>query len=486
MPVDDAPTRRPYWLLAVVAALILSPPTWAAIALFAGAVAVTLAGGIRRAMAQRAAEAQAAGSSGATVLGRDGHGRPVILRDEQLAAHGLILGASGSGKTTTLLTILSDHIRRGRPVIAIDMKGSPAFTRQLEAAAVAAGRPFRLWTLDGPGRWNPLQHGNATELKDKLIATERFTEPHYQRAAERYVQVALLALRELHPGVPPTLSEVVDAMEPARLLTLARELPFARTERIEQYVAGLTRDQLSAVRGLGTRLAIVSESHVGQFLEPATGGRGENDTIDVRRAMERGEVVCFSLNSSSYGTLASQVGALVVQDLIAAVGGRLEAGSGWPVPPERQATLAIDEFSALGGPQVIGLVARSREAGMPLLLCTQEFADLERAAPGLRDQISGSTAVKLIHRQDVPASALTVAQMAGTVRRWEETQLTGTLLSGAPTGRGSRRLVEQYVVHPNEVKTLRTGEAVVISKTPRARVAKVRVMPPRARDGFER
>ena len=47
--------------------------------------------------------------------------------------------------------------------------------------------------------WNPLAHGNATELKDKLIATERFTEPHYQRAAERYLQTAIQVLARAHP-----------------------------------------------------------------------------------------------------------------------------------------------------------------------------------------------------------------------------------------------------------------------------------------------
>ena len=122
------------------------------------------------------------------MLGADERGRLVRLGDDELSAHGLILGASGAGKTTTLLTILTDQIRRGRPVVAIDMKGSPAFVRVLAESAAAAGRPITVWTLDGGAHWNPLAHGNATELKDKLIATERFTEPHYQRAAERYIQ----------------------------------------------------------------------------------------------------------------------------------------------------------------------------------------------------------------------------------------------------------------------------------------------------------
>jgi hypothetical protein len=486
------PVRRPYWLLAVFGVLLLSPPVWATVALTATAVALTLAGGLRRAAAERepgAGDGRGAGAGtrragDVTVLGVDREGREVLVSDEQLAAHGLILGASGSGKTTTLLSILGDHVRRGRPVIAIDMKGSPAFANELAAAARAAGRPFRMWTLDGPGFWNPLQHGNATELKDKLIATERFTEPHYQRAAERYVQTALQVLAELHPGRPMTLSGVVDAMDPRRLAGLARKLPGERAVRVQDYLSTLTPDQLSAVRGFGTRLAIISESHVGRYLSPpagdvssAAGLRG--DAIDLRRALEGDEVVLFSLNSGSYGKLAAQIGALVVIDLVAACGDRLARNGGAAVSGELRAILAIDEFSAMEGDLVGKLFVRARESGLGTLLATQEMADMDRAAPGLREQIVGSTAIKLIHRQEVPASALSVAQMAGTVKRWERSErYGGPVLGPNPYGGGTRRLVEEFRVHPNVIKTLQTGEAVVISKTPQTSVRRIYVRPP--------
>src|SRR5207244_10832888 len=144
---------------------------------------------------------------------------------------------------------------------------------------------------------NPLAHGNATELKDKLIATERFTEPHYQRAAERYVQSVLQVLEASHPERPPTLSEVVGLMDPHRLAGSLRGIPRAHAERVQDYLAGLTPDQLSAVRGLQTRLAIITESHTGRYLEPS----GEAADVDVRSALSGGEVVLFSLNSSTYG-----------------------------------------------------------------------------------------------------------------------------------------------------------------------------------------
>ena len=83
----------------------------------------------RGVIGRRALRAQPPGAGGADpatiVLGRDQAGRQVALSDRQLEAHALIVGASGAGKTTTLQTILAQQIARGRPVVAIDMKGSP-------------------------------------------------------------------------------------------------------------------------------------------------------------------------------------------------------------------------------------------------------------------------------------------------------------------------------------------------------------------------
>ena len=468
---------RRYWVLLAFAGLMAAPSPIAVPALVAAVAAVSavrlarFAAGVRA----RAREAKAAGAQ-AVLLGRERRERPVLLTDHQLSTHGLVLGASGSGKSTTLLRILSEHIARGSPVVAIDLKGSPAFARVLAQAAVAAGRPFRLWTPDGPCAWNPLAHGNATELKDKLIGTERFTEPHYQRAAERYVQTVLQVLEHAHPGRAPTLEEVVRLLEPHRLASMLRRAPRPLAVRVQDYVAELTPDQLSAIRGLGTRLAVITESHLGRHLVP----RGTEPQIDLRAALAGPDVVLFSLNSSSYGKLAAQIGTMAIQDLVSAAGRRLTAQADDRGTP--RAIVALDEFSALGGDQVLALLARGREAGVSVLVATQELADLDRAAPGLREQIIGNTAVKIVHRQDVPASAQTVAQMVGTERVWEETrQIGGPLHGGLETGRGTRRVVEQFVVHPNTIKTLQTGQALVITKLPETRARLAAVTPPEVR-----
>jgi type IV secretory pathway TraG/TraD family ATPase VirD4 len=465
------PRRRPWWLLPLVGVVLSSPPPWLVAAAFGAAIAATVWIESRgRTIATKAGD-RARLAAGAVRVGTDRAGHPIDLSVRQLAAHALIVGASGAGKSTTMLTILGDHIGHGGPVVAIDLKGSPAFAASLGAAAQAAGRGIRVWSPDGPSHWNPLAHGNATELKDKLMSTERFSEPHYQRAAERYVQTAIQVLHAVSPERPPTLAGVVALLDSRRMSSALDSAPSPFADRVRDYLGGLTRDQQSAVRGLASRLAVITESHTGAFLE----GPAE---IDVRAALAPGaEVVLFSLNSSRYGKLAAQLGTLAVQDLVSAAGERLEAGSGAP------AIVAIDEFSALASDNVLALLARGREAGMSVLLATQELADLDRAGRGFRDQVLGNTAVKIAHRQDVPASARTVAELIGTHRVTEQTRhvrrhpLLGNVYAGA-----TRREVERWLVDPNEIKSLATGQAVLISKIPSPTAWRLQVRPPVRQD----
>ena len=138
---------------------------------------------------------------------------------------------------------------------------------------------------------------------------------------------------------------------------------------------------------------------------------------------------------------------------------------------------------------MLALLARGREAGVGVLLATQELADLDRAGRGLRDQILGNTALKIAHRQDVPESAAAVARLAGTDARLGAAATsvgpaTGGLGGGVST---SARLVDRYRVEPEQVSTMGTGEALVVIKSPRAsaQITRIRRQPPAQRSVAE-
>jgi hypothetical protein len=89
--------------------------------------------------------------------------------------------------------------------------------------------------------------------------------------------------------------------------------------------------------------------------------------------------------------------------------------------------------------------------------------------PMLADQVLGNVTTLIAHRQVVPQSAETLAGVMGTRLTWEHTDRTETFLGiGAPTGHGTRTPSREFVVHPDAIKRLRTGQAAVTSPGQRA------------------
>lgn len=409
---------------------------------------------------------------GEFLLGYGARSRPVSLRlGGESGRHGLLLGASGSGKSNALTWGLARHIEAGYGAVVIDMKGDQVLAKRLEREAEASCVDFYRWTLDGGDRWNPLARGNRSELKDKLIATEQFSERHYQAMYERYLLNLFRALENRQDE--RNLRTVVRLLDPAELAMFVRDLAVATVaEEIGTYLSRLTGEQGRDLRGLADRLALLIEGGHGELLVPTEGDR----EIDVLSVLDEGAVALFSLNSSSYGATAKLVGNMVVQDLKAACGA-IEAGHGLGRP----AVVAVDEFSGLDGDQIAGLFQRARSAALSVILATQELADLRRVDEGFDEQIVGNVEWLLAGRQNNPSSAELVAGIAGTEEVWVHTFQTEEGL-GRPTSRfvresgiGTKHRGREFYVPPDEIKRLPVGRMLLVEKNPH-RVEIVNVM----------
>ena len=292
----------------------------------------------RRGGPPRQLAASDAAGPGAT-LGVDPDGEPVLLADRQLSAHGLIVGASGAGKSTTLLRILTEQMRRGLPVSRSTSRARRRSRASSSTPRTRRGRPVPALDSRRAEHWNPLAHGNATELKDKLIATERFTEPHFQRAAERYVQTGAAGDERPIRTARRRSPSVVSLMEPRRLARLTRGLHAPLAARVLDYLAGLTPDQLSAIRGLGD----------------AAGDRHRVARRRVPRRRTRWRSTCARALAAASRPVQPQFEHLRQARGSARDARRAGPGQGDRPPPRArgrraaaQAIVAIDEFSALG------------------------------------------------------------------------------------------------------------------------------------------
>ncbi len=397
------------------------------------------------------------------ILGHDENRREVSIRfgGATGGTHTLVVGATGSGKTVTQTAIAVKAIERGMGSVVVDPKGDQTMRAELHRAARVAGRAFIEWAPEGSTIYNPLARGSETEVADKALAGEHFTEPHYLRQAQRYLGHVVRTLRRADLEV--SLRRIVEHMDPAQLECLARRLPEGQAAQTHDYLDSLSARQQSELAGVRDRLAILSESDVGAWLDPETPGAGGFDLLD---AVQARSVVYFSLESDRRPLLTQMLGAAIVQDLqttVAALQGR-------PLPT----LVVIDEFSAVAAAQVVRLFGRARSAGFSLLLCAQELADLR--LPGrerLLEQVIGNLSVLIAHRQVVPESAQLIASLAGTTGAWRT--------SRHGDGRVTRTRVREDVLDPAAVMRLGTGWAAVIALSDGGDVRFARVLSAAAR-----
>jgi hypothetical protein len=390
-------------------------------------------------------------------LGRDDSGRVVAIPfgDHGGGRHTLVVGATGSGKTVTQTWIAVSAVRRGMGAVVVDPKGDRGMRSELRRAAHAAGRSFLEWTPAGDCIYNPYARGSDTEIADKALAGERFTEPHYLRQAQRYLGHAVRTLRAADCTV--SLVGIVEHLDPDRLEVLARCAPERVAQLTHAYLDSLSARQRSDLAGVRDRLAILAESDVGRWIDPRTENAQRLDLLDAVRA---GAVVYFSLESDRRPLLTQMLGAAIVQDLQTVVA---------ELQQQPIATLVvIDEFSAVAAERVVGLFGRARSAGMSLLLATQELADLR--LPGqerLLEQIMGNLSVVLAHRQVVPASAELISNVAGGHGAWK--------VSRHSDGRTTRSRTRQAALDVDQIMGLGAGRAavIVLGDVARVRIASV-------------
>ncbi len=321
---------------------------------------------------------------------------------------------------------------------------------ELERGAHHRHARFLEWTPEGPLAYNPYAKGGDTEIADKALAGETFTEPHYLRQAQRYLGHAIRVMHAANVTVTPV--SLMAHLSPRQLEVTSRTLEPKNAGAVESYLDSLGERQKRELAGIRDRLSILAESDTRRWLNPT-----DKDTaLDLRAAVNARAVVYFRLDADRRALLSQMLGAAIIADLVTLVAG----GQTRPVAT----VVLIDEFAAVAAEQVSRLFARSRSAGVSLILAAQELADIKSIREGLCEQILGNIETLIAHRQSVPESAELIANMASTRPAWITTQQTNENPIGAgPSGKGARRRGYEYQLHPSAIKQLPVGHAAVLT-----------------------
>lgn len=401
------------------------------------------------------------------------------LSEAEIAHHIHIVGASGFGKSVLLSHFIRNRIFKGHGMLYIDLKGDIETIEKVKAQVKEAGRDndFRMFSLSDSGNsafYNVVSSGTATQLRDRIVTSLVWSEEYYKSLSESFLLKLLIGLVYLRDqnAISLDLHVILQAISsPEYLEALAVQIPEERMKEKELmewcYNSLSTPETFKGLSGLRSQLESLIYADFGDLLQDNEKG------LSIFQAAREKKLIFIFLDSRRYGESAKAIGRFILQDLKAAssrIDSEIHKSDRLPF------TVMIDEFADLAQEDYVAFLDRARSSKMHSITAHQEISDLKRIDEHFANRLLGNISTLYAFLQPNQESAELISSRAGTRKAWKETERTQRFLFwDIATGDKSLREVEEFNIHPNTIKSLRVGEAVVIKKYPYSRSYKIKV-----------
>ncbi len=372
---------------------------------------------------------------------------PIFLPDNVRSRHVHILGATGSGKTeSVILNFLKQDVGRGIGSIILDAKGDHLFLRELESWVP----PERLKVFDlGSHKslsYDPLASGNPMESAQRLFSSLTWSEEYYKSKALSALQRIFQGHSRLNKG-NPQIADVSNYLETPK--------SYSTITTSENYDEKAAEKEFMELSGLRDQVRSLTSGHLSLTLSP------EKPGIDFD-SIKEGAVIYFRLQSLLSPQLVAITGRLIINHLNY-LAGSIHRGD------EKSETqfipVYLDEFASFACAEFADLISKARSAGFALHFSHQSVGDLVEVSKGFLNRITDNSATKIVMRINDPDSADYFARSFGTriqqkvthkITNAEDIDLVET------SGEGSLREVHQFRASPDLLKTLPTGVGAVL------------------------
>ena len=350
-------------------------------------------------------------------LGTDPDGNAVHVDQARWRnSHVDIVGMTGSGKGVLAGVLLTQAVRQGEAVVAVDPKDDEYAPRVMARAAREAGVPFhRLDLMAETAQWNPLQGKTADEIEELLVAGlglgERGTEADFYRLNDRR---AAREFAQLYDDEPLPI-----------LLETFRGEPAAR--KATKFI-----DDMEEIA--------------------ATPSARAEEGLDIARAIAEGAVIY--VRGSPRHSRILKLQKMFVLSVIQHCERRAREEA-------RQVCLFLDEFRYLVSAPVLEALASIRDKRAHLVLAHQTVNDLRNVSGDLDPEqvvssVTENCGLKFSYRVNDPDTALWLARMSGNILIDDEVRSleTNTVLAERERDIRSLRQSERYLVDTNMLQSL--------------------------------
>ena len=405
--------------------------------------------------------------------------RPVYISQRQKTMHRHVLGKTGSGKTASVLwpAVLQDALD-GKGILVMDAKGSDENIRVVKAIALLAGRAKELRVFALPA-WNQPQiashsynmvyvrprrpddpGGDPIATADRVFAAlmpelgdNRYFNTQARIMFDNICRLLHGMVDEHGCGLPFTMEDIAVCFKGigANGTGWQRAFKHCCTNSIDRRAAEEIDSQLARLRNDVQKCFSGIVGALDKFQSPIV--NAYDPDVVFEEVLEKNLIVYAQLPANLFPTQAKTIGRVLLLDV------QQEGSLRQVFRQKRNQTpfsVNVDEFYTFADVRLVDSLNKLRDAHLEYTLAHQSIADLELVSKEFATAVWDNTRTKDILNQDNPQLCEKVAKSVGTKQDIELTvrRQQGALMTMLTTGDASSRLVEQYRLHPNAIKSL--------------------------------
>ena len=369
-----------------------------------------------------------------------------------------VVGGTGTGKTHYVIKpFIQKTIEQGLGCFILDIKTN--MQRDVAYYATKANnRRIKHFTLADPKHchtYNPLYGDNPDAIANRVFTALYYntknTEPYYVELADAFLHnlIGLLkqSIKTLTFQDLLTATQEVDTFRHiARFCAMYPETTYARYFR-DQWLGKSPKDRRTELSGLINKLQRFCNSEWAYLLNTV------KPDVRMRDVVNQSQIFLFSPDAARYPEDAKPLCIMAMMDMAEQLADRYRE------TPREPFRVFLDEFYNLAYPKFIDFINKCREAQVNLFLAHQSMGDLRGVSSEFLEQVMNTASNKIVLRVNDPDTAEIFARQFGTEQD-KDYKVESYGADGKMSG-FSKPQVEKFRFHPNRIKELKVGQAIV-------------------------
>jgi intracellular multiplication protein IcmO len=422
---------------------------------------------------------------------------PFVLSNEMQPYHCLIEGQTGVGKSVAGSLMMAQQIQRGGGVLWVDGKLDVDNINAIYQYCVWAGRAQDFYVVN-PGdpthsnTYNPILDGDPDEVASRILSMIPSTESN--AGSDHYKQSALEALMVIIGSIqkcgmkydfydltvllnsPRALEELLERLrttapksnEFRNLLIFLDRYRFPGNDPRNPLSGQVDTKRLKDVLGgIAGRLFTFGTGNFGQVLNDY------NPDVNIYKAIKEGKIVYVALPTMGKEISAFNFGKLILGDLRTAIAW-LQADRA--ARPKHPFLAFFDEAASYFSEAMAVVFEQARSANIFLMPAIQTDSGFDAISEDFKERVIANTTTKMFFRMGSSKSAEMAAELigmtrAGTASTSESSGSSSSAqyvqvspqktASDTTSGGSTEKEEERYLVSPDQLKSLKIGEAVI-------------------------